>query len=120
MLINHPLDREMTHNNKTPNNTPTLWNNQQIVARGKNNLDNLYEVFYSGTSGNEEIFFRKSNNNGTSWGDPRRISSGNGGNSCPCISVTDDGDNDGIHVVWQKKISGVNYRYKIYYQKSTN
>jgi len=50
--------------NKTPIISSTLFNNQRILARGKNNSNVLYEVFFSGVGDNTETFFKKSTNSG--------------------------------------------------------
>jgi subtilisin family serine protease len=113
---------DLAATNKTPNISPTIYNNQRILARGKNNTNILYEVFSSGTLNNYEILFRKSTDNGLNWLSPLRLSEGNIGvqeeNKQPCITVTDDGTEDYVHVIWQKK--KINGKYDICYCRSIN
>lgn len=108
----------LAYDNKTPNISPTVYNNTRILARGVNNSNYLYEVFYSGTNYNWEIFFRRSTDDGSSWQDPERLSEGEKNYRFPCITVTDDGSYDGVHAVFQRKKD--NGKYNVYYRKSTN
>lgn len=49
----------LAYANKTPNISPTIYNNQRILARGQNNPATvLHEVFAAGVSESYEIFYR--------------------------------------------------------------
>jgi hypothetical protein len=108
----------LTFNNKTPNISPTIYNNQRILAKGVNDANYLYETFMAGVHPDYEVWFRRSTDNGSNWDAPKRLSIGNLENRYPCITVSDEGSYDGLHVVWQKKKD--NGKYDIYYSKSTN
>jgi|GEM_PF-4639487 len=94
----------LAYGNKAPNISPTIYNNQRILARGQNNPSTvLHEVFAAGVSESYEVFYRRSTNNGTSWDITTRLSPGTENNRQPCITVTDEGTTDGVHAVWQTK-----------------
>ncbi len=109
----------LAYANKTPNISPTIYNNQRILARGQNSPATvLHEVFAAGVSESYEVFYRRSSNNGSSWDITTRLSPGTEKNLQPCIAVTDEGTPDGVHIVWQTKKA--NGKYKVYYRKSTD
>ena len=85
------------------------YSNGHIIERGFSGK--LHEVFNSG----DEIFYRRSSNNGTSWEITKRLSSGNGNNRAPSIVA---GYNDVLCVVWQNKIDS--RHYNIMYSFSSN
>ena len=107
----------LAYDNKTPNISPTIYNNQRILSKGINSTSDLYEVFMAGVHPYYEVYFRKSTNGGTDWCTPVRLSIGNEENRYPCITVTDEGSSDGVHVIWQKKKD--NGKWMVYYSKST-
>ncbi len=109
----------LAYANKTPNISPTIYNNQRILARGQNDPGSvLHEVFTAGVNENDEIYYRRSNNNGASWELTARLSAGAEDNRQPCVTITDEGTSDGVHVVWQTKKT--NGKYKVYYRKSSD
>lgn len=70
----------------------------------------IYVTWWDTTSGNAEIYFRSSNDNGTTWGETRNISHNAGGSYYPVITTL-DGD---IHVVWGDYSPGnqeIHYRW---------
>jgi hypothetical protein len=76
-------------------------------------IKNIYIVWRDYSSGNSEIYFKKSTDGGTSWL-KKRLSWNSGVSIYPDIS-TDSGK--GLHVVWEDSSSG---SYEIHYKKSTN
>ncbi|MBN2087960.1 S8 family serine peptidase [candidate division KSB1 bacterium] len=109
----------LAYANKTPNISPTIYNNQRILARGQNSPATvLHEVFAAGVSESNEVFYRRSSNNGSGWDLTERLSAGTENNRLPCLTITDEGTPDGVHTVWQTKKA--NGKYKIYYRRSTN
>jgi|GEM_PF-2253787 len=108
----------LAYDNKAHRISPTIYNNQRIMARGNNDTDYLYLTYFSGPSGKYEVFFRRSTNDGSSWGAPDRVSLGDLGSAVPCITVTDAGSVDYVHMVWWRKKS--DGKFQVLYRKSTN
>ena len=101
------LDR-LAAENKSVNQTATGQNNgRRLVKSGSN----CHLVFASGG----EIFYRKSTNSGTSWQTPVRITTGNGENDYPSLTL---GYYSQILVTWQRK-TGTN-THDIYFAISSN
>jgi hypothetical protein len=81
----------------------------QISSQG----DNVYVVWQDNSSGNYDIFFKPSTNNGTKFKSIRNLSNNNGSSELPQISS--QGDN--VYVVWQDNSSG---NYDIFFKRSPN
>ena len=96
------------YDNKSQSAKATYANNARHLVKDGGYL---YEIFSSGG----EIYFRRSNNNGSSWQVTKRLTAGNGSNSRPAISAFYD---NSLHVVWQRKIA--DNKWDIYYTYSTN
>jgi len=64
--------------------------------------------------GNEEIYYRKSTDGGTTWTPSQRLTWTSGSSLYPAIGVDSLG---GLHVIWQDDTPGNN---EIYYKKSTD
>ena len=79
-----------------------------------NSGNNIHLVWYDGTPGNNEIYFKRSTDGGLSWSEARRLTWTSGSSYDPGIAA-DSGNN--IHVVWYDKISG---NWEIYYRRSTD
>jgi hypothetical protein len=75
--------------------------------------NSIHVVWYDDTPGNDEIYYRRSTDNGTTWGKTRRLTRNTGDSWNPDIAVS--GDN--VSVVWQDNISG---DWEIFYKPSTN
>ncbi|OGW52013.1 MAG: hypothetical protein A2Y81_04805, partial [Nitrospirae bacterium RBG_13_43_8] len=71
------------------------------------NNSNIYVVWHDLTSGNYEIYFKKSNNGGVTWTTNKRLTQDTGDSQFPAIAV--NGSN--VYIVWH---SGVG----IYFKKS--
>jgi hypothetical protein len=74
---------------------------------------NIYVVWRETTPGNEEIFFKKSTNGGTSW-TTQRLTWNSGRSLNPDIALDSNGN---IHVTWYDDTPG---DYEIFYKKSTD
>jgi len=74
----------------------------------------VHVVWMDNTSGNYEIYYKRSTDSGVSWSGVTRLTWNAGGSNFPKIAV-DKGD--GLHVVWQDDTSG---NYDIYYICSTD
>jgi hypothetical protein len=75
--------------------------------------DNIHVVWFDDSSGNYEIYYKKSTNGGASWITKRLI--WNSGHSWYPDMAIDSGDN--IHVVWEDSTPG---NWEILYKRSTN
>jgi Neuraminidase (sialidase) len=58
--------------------------------------DNIHVVWQDDTPGNYDVYYKRSRDNGATWGKPKRLISNAGGSYFPSIAVS--GRN--IHVVW--------------------
>jgi hypothetical protein len=76
--------------------------------------NNIHVVWYDGTPGNYEIFYKRSTNGGLSWSGSKRLTWNFGGSFSPGIAV--DSSNN-IHVTWYDFSPG---NYEIFYRRSTN
>ena len=98
----------LAYTNKSTSAGATQTNNARHLAKDDGYL---YEVFYSGG----EIFFRRSNDNGSTWQVTKRLSEGNGAYSRPALTTYYD---NSIHVVWQRNLG--NRTWDIYYTNSSD
>ncbi|OGW52571.1 MAG: hypothetical protein A2Y81_02475 [Nitrospirae bacterium RBG_13_43_8] len=74
---------------------------------------NIYVVWYDETPGNPEIYFKKSDDGGTTWTTNERLTNNYGYSYVPAIAV--DGQN--IYVVWENYLL-TPANYEIYFKKS--
>jgi hypothetical protein len=74
----------------------------------------IYVVWNDSTSGNSEIYVRKSTDGGNTWSALIRLNWNNGDSKNPVIKVDPIGT---IHVVWQDNTPG---NYEIFYRRSKN
>jgi hypothetical protein len=75
---------------------------------------NIHVVWEDYTPGNNEIYYKKSSDLGTTWGKSQRLTWTSGGSYVPLIAL-DPSDN--LHLIWQDSTPGTS---EVYYQKSTN
>jgi len=75
---------------------------------------NPHVVWQDNTPGNEEIYYRKSPDGGTTWAANKRLTWTSGGSGLPAVGA---GPSGRIHVTWRDYTAG---SYEIYYKKSTN
>jgi glutaredoxin len=80
----------------------------QVTAEG----NNVYVVWQDNTSGNYDIYFAHSSDNGKNFESARNLSKNNGSSELP--QVTADGNN--VYVVWQDNTSG---NYDVYFKSSS-
>ena len=90
------------------------WNSgsSQYPAMATDLYGNIHIVWQDDTPGNPEIYYRKSEDGGTSWGAARRLTWTANASQYPAAAV---GSGDGIHVVWQDSPPG---NFEIYYRGS--
>jgi hypothetical protein len=82
------------------------------IARGSGNT--IHVVWEDYTPGNQEIYYMRSPNGGSTWTAPKRITWTSTKSYSPVVAL-DSGD--AIHVVWEDSIPG---NSEIYYKRSTN
>jgi hypothetical protein len=76
--------------------------------------DNLHVVWCDNTSGDFEIYYKKSADGGTTWSMNKRLTWNSGNSYAPDISIDASGH---LHVAWCDNTPG---NYEIYYKKSTD
>ncbi len=75
---------------------------------------NLHMVWYDETSGNLEVYYKKSTDAGAAWSTSQRLTWNSGNSRLPAIAA---GSSANLHVVWCDDTPG---NYEIYYKKSTD
>ena len=75
---------------------------------------NIHVVWQDNTSGNYEIYYKRSTDGGTTWQPPKRLTWSSGDSENPAIAIDSSGN---IHVVWEDDTHG---NYEIYYKRSTD
>jgi hypothetical protein len=75
--------------------------------------DTLHIVWYDITSGNYEVYYRRSADGGTTWGAAQRLTWTASDSYDPAIAAD---SNKALHVVWYDDAVG---NYEIYYKKGT-
>jgi len=74
----------------------------------------VHVVWYDDTSGNREIYHKKTMDLGESWTKSRRLTWNSGQSYCPSMSADSSG---GLHLVWVDSSPG---NFEIYYRKTTD
>ena len=77
-------------------------------------LGQLHLVWKGEATGNDQIYYKKSTDNGETWTASKRLTWTSGDTWYPAMTVTSSGD---IHVVWDDDTPG---NKEIYYKKSTD
>jgi len=92
------------------------WNSGSSVRPeiAVDSSDNIHLVWRDDTSGNREIYYKKSTNVGATWGLTKRLTWNTGLSIVPVIA-TDSSNN--IYVVWYDSSPG---NWELYNKKSTN
>jgi BNR repeat-like domain len=75
---------------------------------------NLHLVCTESTSGNDEIYYKKSSDGGSTWTTSRRLSWTSGYSLNPAIAADSSGH---LHVIWRDDTPG---NFEVYYKKSTD
>jgi len=91
-------------------NDPNDSRNPSVAVSGSN----VSVVWYDNRDGNNEIYYKRSTNNGVSWGADTRLTNDVSDSQLPSIAVS----GLFVHVVWQDNNSS--YGLEIYYKNSTN
>jgi hypothetical protein len=106
--------RRSLNNGDTWRKTKRLTNNvgatysPDIAVSG----NNIHLVWDDHTPGNNEIFYKRSTTNGSTWGKQKRLTHNAGGSYSPAIAVS----GSHIHVVWNDDTTG---NAEIFYKRST-
>jgi hypothetical protein len=92
------------------------WNNgnSQSPAIALDSSNNIHIVWYDETTGDAEIFFKKSTNGGTTWSSSKRLTWNSGSSYVPSIAI-DSSDN--THIAWKDYSPG---NGEIFYKKSSD
>lgn len=91
--------------------TSLAYNNAHVLrAVGKT----LHLVFSDAREGNAEVYYRRSDDAGATWGPERRVTSSAGISWFPSVAVGPDGT---VHIVWDDDRSGTR---TIYYRRSAD
>jgi hypothetical protein len=100
-------DVRLTNNDSLSNTSP---NNAWCITA---NSPVLHVVWHDRRNGNDEIYYKRSTNDGVSWGTDIRLTNNSGGSYSPSIAVS------GLvtHVVWYDYSDG---NFEIYHKRSTN
>jgi hypothetical protein len=75
---------------------------------------NVHVAWYDNHDGNNEIYYKRSADNGTSWGADTRLTNNSGESRYPSIAVS----GSTVHIAWSDNKGTSNYR--ICYRRSTN
>ncbi len=101
---------EVRLTNDPASSTPGFSGSRSIAADGSI----IHAVWYDNRDGNNEIYYKQSMDNGTSWGIDTRLTNDIGNSLHPSISVS--GLN--VHVVWTDVRDSTSY--EVYYKHSTD
>jgi hypothetical protein len=105
---NIPVDKKYVYISSSMNKGNSFTNNIPLSSTNSSNVenifidDNLYVVWQDNIDGNQEIFYTKSNANGTSIYKSINVSNNIGISECPSITVS----TSGIHMIWEDDTTG--------------
>lgn len=105
---NIPVDKKYVYISSSMNKGNSFGNNIPLSSTNSSNVenilinDNLYIVWQDNIDGNQEIFYTKSNTNGTSIYKSINVSNNMGISECPSITVS----TSGIHMIWEDDTTG--------------
>jgi hypothetical protein len=105
---NIPVDKKYVYISSSMNNGNSFGNNIPLSSTNSSNVENIlinhnsYIVWQDNINGNQEIFYTKSNTNGTSIDKPINVSNNIGISECPSITVS----TGGIHMIWEDDTTG--------------
>jgi len=89
------------------------WNSgtSYLPAIAIDSSNAIHVVWYDSTPGQNEIYYKRSTDEGTTWNTMNRLTWNSGFSTNPGIAIDSSG---AIHVVWQDNTPG---NYEIYYRK---
>jgi hypothetical protein len=90
------------------NNAGASWQPSLAVSGSK-----IHVVWVDDTPGNNEIFFRRSSDNGASWAKTKRLTYTTGSSFSPTVAVS----GSDVHVVWGDTTPG---NWEVFYRRSSN
>ena len=105
---NMPVDKKHLYVSSSINDGNDFGNSVRLPSINSSNVENIiidgnsYIVWQDNIYGNQDIFFTKSNMNGTSIDKPINVSNNTGISECPSITVS----KNGIHMVWEDETTG--------------
>jgi len=105
---NIPVDKKYVYVSSSINNGNDFGDNIPIPSTNSSNVENIligdnsYIVWQDNIDGNHDIFYTKSNTNGTSIDKPINVSNNIGISECPSITVS----TSGIHMIWEDDTTG--------------
>jgi len=105
---NIPVDKKYVYISSSMNNGNSFGNNIPLASTNSSNVENIlisdnsYIVWQDNIDGNQEIFYTKSNTNGTRIYKPINVSNNVGISECPSITVS----TSGIHMTWEDDTTG--------------
>ena len=88
----------------------TSFNNVRCLAAGTA----LHLVWYDHRTGVDQVFYKRSTDQGTTWSADTALTSGAGAKVDPSLAVADDN----VHLVWEDSRNG--YNSEVYYRRSTD
>ncbi len=91
----------------------TSSNNAWCIASSGNDV---HVVWYDGRDGNAEIYYKRSLDEGISWGVDTRLTNNSGYSMYPSVAVS----GSVVHVVWYDNRDGPFGNDEIYYKRSTD
>jgi len=94
-----------------PGDSRTSFPNARCIATSG---DTVHIVWRDDRSGSDRIYYKRSQDAGTSWGTDIQLTNTSAGSESPSVAVS----GSIVHVVWQDFRGGTNY--KIYYKRSTD
>jgi hypothetical protein len=115
------LGNDEIHYKRSTNNGATWRKTKRLTKNAGDSVSpaiavsggNIHVVWYDDTPGNVEIFYKRSADNGATWGAKKRITHNAGGSYNPDIAVSEDR----IHVAWTDESPG---NREILYRRSSD
>jgi hypothetical protein len=105
---NTPVDKKYVYIRSSMNNGNAFGDNIPISSTNSSNVENIliddnsYIVWQDNIDGNHDIFYTKSNTNGTNIDKPINVSNNIGISECPSITVS----TSVIHIIWEDDTTG--------------
>lgn len=99
-------DRRLTYDASASETRYNVW---CVASLG----NSVHVVWYDSRDGNQEIYYKRSTDNGVSWGADTRLTHDSSSSWVPSVSVS----GNTVHVVWEDHRDG---NYEIYYKRSTD